>query len=316
MTQLGLFPYYARKLSLDVVNFLGTTGAFGLPCATVQHVKTLHHIQYPQTLDSRCALFRKLLVGPSARAADVVISNSSVVTESLAGLGIAGQRVVTIPEAVDHNVFFPRQHEDRHPDTLRKYGVRQPYILFVSSLWPHKNAHGLVEAFALLVKKGFRSHSLVIVGGLSGSSYEKEVRESVSKHGLDQFVQFTGHVKDRGEVRDFYVGADVFVYPSYYETFGLTLLESMACGTPVVGANKGSIPEVCGGAAILTDPDDYDAMSEAILKLTRDAVVRAECVARGLSWAKEFSWERTASETMRAYDLACSLRRKELQKAV
>lgn len=309
LSQLLLMPYYARRLRLDVVNFLGTTGAFFVGCATVQHVKTLHHLEFPGAVEPASAIFRKLLVGSAARTADFVIANSESLRDSaIRLLKVQPDRIVVIPEAVDHSVFFPRRVADTYQTTLKKYQIEEPYILFVSSLWPHKNAHGLIEAYAILLSRGRVPHRLVIAGGLSSGDYQTKLQRRIAAHGIGSRVKFLGHVSDRREMRDLYVGADVFVYPSYLETFGLTLLESMACGTPVVASNRGSLPEVAGGAALLPDPDDYERIANGIGSLLEDKMLRESVVAKGLERARQFSWERTARETMRAYERACSLR--------
>ena len=307
-TQLSLIPYNARRLNLDVVNFLGTTGAFFVSCARVQHMKTLHHIETPKAVEYKTRAFRSLLIGPSARAADVVIANCSPIREAATQVfGISPDRVVTIAEAVDHSTFYPRTDNDRFGDTLAKHGINGPYLLFVSSLWPYKNAHGLVEAYAKLLSRRQISHKLVIAGGLSTGNYSSELVSRVNALGLESRVQFLGHIADRSEVRNLYVGAEAFAYPSYMETFGLTVLESMACGTPVVASNRGSLPEVAGDAAWLVDPDDHSSMADAIWVLLSDRSKRDDFVSKGLRRAQQYTWERTASETLKAYQLAIRL---------
>jgi len=311
LSQMLLIPYHARKLKLDLVNFLGTTGAFHVGCATVQHVKTLHHLLIPGCVDPRGEAFRKLAVGLSARSADMVIANSeSLRRATISLLGVHPDRIVVVPEAVEHTIFFPRRQDDTYQTTLKKYGIEEQYILFVSSLWPHKNAHGLIEAYAILLSQRRIRHKLVIVGGLPTRNYHTELSRLVSARGIANRVHFVGHVSDRREIRDLYVGADVFVYPSYLETFGLTLLESMACGTPVVAADRGALPEVAGDAALLADPDDHKEIADAIWTLLSDNTKRDLYVARGLQRAKEFTWERTARESINAYELAVEFRRR------
>jgi glycosyltransferase involved in cell wall biosynthesis len=312
LSQLSLIPYHSRRLKLDVVNFLGTTGAPFVGCASVQHIKTLHHLEIPGAVDFRSEAFRKLAVGPSARLADVVVANCGYIRDAATRvLGIPPERIVTVPEAVDHATFYPQREQDQFKTTLAKYRVQQPYLLFVSSLWPHKNAHGLIEAYAILLSRFHVPHTLVIVGGLPKKNYYQELSRRAKSHGLESKVQFVGHMTDRHEIRDLYVGADVFAYPSYLETFGLTLLESMACGTPVVAANRGSIPEVAGDAALLVDPDDHVELANAIWTLLTDRSKREIYIARGLGRAQEFTWERTAGETLRAYELAVQFSRRE-----
>jgi glycosyltransferase involved in cell wall biosynthesis len=274
-------------------------------------MKTLHHLDIPGAVESRSEAFRKLAIGPSARSADVVVANCSYIREATTRVfGIPPERVVTVPEAVDHATFYPQRDQDVFKTTLMKYGVEKPYLLFVSSLWPHKNAHGLIEAFAFLLSRFHVPHKLVIVGGLPTRNYHLELDRRVKNHGIESQVQFVGHVADRREIRDLYVGADVFAYPSYLETFGLTVLESMACGTPVVASNRGSLPEVAGDAALLVDPDDHEGLADAIWTLLNDKTKRQIYIARGLGRAQEYTWERTAGETLKAYELAVQFSRR------
>ncbi len=138
LTQLSLIPYHARRLDLDVVNFLGTTGAPFIGCASVQHIKTLHHLETPDALESLRGAFRKLAMGPSARSADVVVANCGYIRDALTRVfGVPPERIVTVPEAVDHATFYPKRDQDGFEASLAKHGVEKPYLLFVSSLWPY-----------------------------------------------------------------------------------------------------------------------------------------------------------------------------------
>ncbi len=311
LSQLFLIPYHARSLGLDVVNFLGTTGAFFAGCATVQHVKTLHHLLCPKAVLPSRALFRRFLMGPSARAADLVIAN----TESTRGavirlLRVPPAQVRVVPEAVDHSIFFPRVLDDQYGVTLAKYRIRRPYLLFVSSLWPYKNVHGFLRACGVLTAAHAIPHSFVVVGGLGPSRYQARLQELANQPNLRGRVLFLGHLRDRREIRDIYVGADVYVQPSYEETFGLTVLEAMACGVPVVAADRGAIPEVAGDAALLVNPDDAKAIADSIWWVISDHRRRQQLKEKGLLRARSFSWVRTAAETLEVYRAAVQIRAK------
>jgi glycosyltransferase involved in cell wall biosynthesis len=308
LSQLSLIPFRARRLNLDVINFLGTTGAFGVGCATVQHVKTLHHIQHPDTVAPGSAFFRRAMMAPSARAADIVIANTQSTREVIVQYFLIDpDRILVVPEAVDHAIFRPASPGDQYLATLMKYKIDRPYLLFVSSLWPYKNVHGLIEAYRVLLENCKINHDLVIVGGITWGDYKERLARLVENYGLGERVRFLGHIRDRSEVRDLYVGSDIYIYPSYAETFGLTLLEAMACGTPVVASNRTSIPEVAGDAAVLVNPDDWEGMAEAMWSVLSDDEKRDSLIAKGLARAREFTWERTARETLQAYQLAVQL---------
>jgi glycosyltransferase involved in cell wall biosynthesis len=142
--------------------------------------------------------------------------------------------------------------------------------------------------------------SLVIVGARNfwkSSPVVKEVKEL----GLKSYVRFTGYVPDE-DLPAIYSGADLFVFPSIYEGFGLPVLEAMACGIPVVTSNTSSLPEVAGDAALLVDPYSVDEIAAAMRRVLCDPDVAAELCAKGLQRAKQFSWERTARETIAVYE--------------
>ncbi|MFL5861832.1 MAG: glycosyltransferase family 4 protein [Solirubrobacteraceae bacterium] len=166
----------------------------------------------------------------------------------------------------------------------QRLGLRQPYALTVATGDRRKNvaklgpaAHALAARGIELVWAGDRRPYFEPAGGAPG-------------------VRRVGYVAE-ADLPGLYAGALAFVLPSRYEGFGLTCLEAMACGTPVVAADRAALPETCGDAALMVDPDDPDAMAEAVLRAATDAVVRADLRRRGLRRASTFSWDRTAAST-------------------
>ena len=174
----------------------------------------------------------------------------------------------------------------------------RPYVLNVGTLEPRKNLDGLLRAFAQAKKSGV-PHTLVIAGarGWGDSRLAPLLREL----GIAGSVIFTGFVEDE-DLPYLYAGADFFVYPSFYEGFGIPVLEAMACGTPVIASNTSSIPEVAGDAALLVDPHSDAELSASILRLAGDERLRQELRERGLSRAALFSWEKTVNETLKVYE--------------
>ncbi len=183
-------------------------------------------------------------------------------------------------------------------------GLPSQYILFVGTLEPRKNVVRLVEAFALLKRQGL-PHKLVLAGG-KGWMYEP-IFAAVERLGLASDVIFPGFVP-RQELPLWYNGAGVFVYPSLYEGFGLGPLEAMACGTPVVVSDRASLPEVVGDAGLTVVPDDVSALAEAMAAILRNRALADGLRERGLRRAAQFTWERTAAATVRAYDSVLSER--------
>jgi len=181
---------------------------------------------------------------------------------------------------------------------LRKYRVAKPYILTVGLFPPHKNIGLLIEAFAKLKRERGVPHQLVLVGNAQWTF--RGLTQLVASEGVNAQVVFTGRVGD-DELACFYTGADLFVYPSLMEGFGLPLLEAMANGVPVVCSNAGPLPEVAGEAAIFFDPADVEDITRAIREVLETPQLRARLIAEGRKQVERFSFRRTAAEYLKLY---------------
>ena len=170
-------------------------------------------------------------------------------------------------------------------------------VLAVGNLQPRKNLLRLVEAFAL-VAATIPSAQLVIVGKAQLDS--SAVYRAVKRLNLEKHVVFTDYVSNQ-ELVLFYQAAKLFVYPSIYEGFGLPILEAMACGTPVVASNTSSMPEVAGGAALCVNPLVSEELAQAMLALLTNLNIANTLAEKGIRWAQQFSWQKTAQETLAIY---------------
>lgn len=294
-----LIPFYIIKFGIDVLNSPGNVSPLYVPCCSVLTIKTMHHYQTQDQMDPYSKIYRRIFVKISAQRADMIIANSMSNKNDICHfLKVPKEKVVIVLEAVNSEQFIPISKEKVLPSLLN-YGIQNPYLLFVSALWPYKNALGLVKAFHILVKKYNISHSLVIVGG-GWESYKQEIIIEAKRSAIINRIIFPGHI-DNKQINTIYSGADVFVYPSYYETFGLTVLEAMAAGIPVVASNRSSIPEIVGDAGLLVNPDNIEQMAEAIYHLISQKDLREKYIRKGLERAKLFTWEKTARETLDVY---------------
>lgn len=179
---------------------------------------------------------------------------------------------------------------------LHRQGLVRPYVLAVGNLEPRKNLPGLLRAFARLAPEV--PHDLVLVGAegwLTG-----EIHATLDELRLGGRVRMTGFVED-ADLPAWYGAADLFVYPSLYEGFGLPVLEAMACGAPVVTSNVSSLPEVAGDAALLVDPSDVDSIAEEMRRGLTDAALALDLRRRGQLRAADFTWDRTAEQTVAVY---------------
>jgi glycosyltransferase involved in cell wall biosynthesis len=166
-----------------------------------------------------------------------------------------------------------------------------PYVLYVGNLLPHKNVLRLVEAFALLRRRG---PCRLVIRGAGRPGYARAVRGRVEALGLTDDVSFAAYA-DSETLRELYAGATCLVLPSLAEGFGLPILEAMASGTPVVTSSVSALAEVAGGAAVTADPYDPAALADAMGRVLSEPELRAELRQRGLERVRHFSWERTAA---------------------
>jgi glycosyltransferase involved in cell wall biosynthesis len=212
-------------------------------------------------------------------------------------LNVDPAKLHLIPEAVDHEVFRPGDRDEAWRHVSSRHGVAKPFILFVSSLWPYKNCAGLLRAFAA-AKTDLGDRQLVIVGPGRDVEYIAELRALADQLGIAGDVVWVGGVPLEETVH-FYRCADVFVYPSFNETFGLPILEAMATACPVVTSDTSAMPETAGGCALLADPKNPESFADAIVKACGPEGERLR--EAGPERAGEFTWAATAERTLAVY---------------
>jgi glycosyltransferase involved in cell wall biosynthesis len=181
-----------------------------------------------------------------------------------------------------------------------RYQLNAPFVLYTGNIKPHKNLERLIEAFNMLRQAPYLRHVQLLIIGDEISKYAA-LRRTVHRYKLHKHVRFFGFVSDR-TLAALYRLADVFVFPSLYEGFGLPPLEAMASGTPVITSNVSSLPEVVGQAALMIDPYDPEAIAGAMRRVLTDAALRSELRTRGLDRARSFSWERSIRRVREIYD--------------
>jgi glycosyltransferase involved in cell wall biosynthesis len=264
----------------------------------VVHIKTMHAHTQPQSLKLTNRLYRQLSLPRTVKAADAIILNSeSVRAEVCRYLDVDPDKMHLIPEAVDHDLFMPGDRDQAWDHVTRTYGVTRPFVLFVSSLWRYKNAGGLIRAFAA-ANAELGDRQLVLVGPDRDKEYVAELRALAEELGIGCALVWVGGVP-LAETVPFYRCADVFVYPSFNETFGLPILEAMACGCPVVTSNITAMPETAGGAALLADPADTESIADALVKACGPENERLR--AAGLERAGQLTWAACAKSTLEVY---------------
>ena len=263
----------------------------------VVHMKTMHAFTEPASIMPMPRIYRQLNYPRSARLAEAIIINSqSLRAEVMRYLKVDESKLKLIYEAVDHDLFKPGD-ADLARSRVASHGVTKPFVLFVSSLWQYKNCDGLLKAWAL-ARDELGDRQLAVVGAWRDKNYAASLRVLASELGIADDVVFVGGVPLEQTV-DFYRAADAFVYPSLNETFGLPILEAMACGCPVVTSNISAMPETAGGAAVLADPKEPASIAKAIIEAASPGRDRLRDL--GLRRAAEFTWGATGASTLDVY---------------
>jgi glycosyltransferase involved in cell wall biosynthesis len=195
-----------------------------------------------------------------------------------------------------------RQIEDANKiaGDLEKYSIKKPFLLYTGVWRSHKNVPNLIKAFAEM-KKNFDLPELSLVITGKEDPHYPEVKETVKALNLEKNVIFTGLVSE-SELVSLYNAAEIYVFPSLYEGFGLPPLEAMACGTPVAASDVSSIPEICGkGNAVFFDPQNFEDMALKIYALYSNKNLQRKLIEKGLNHVQEFSWDEMAKKTLSIY---------------
>jgi glycosyltransferase involved in cell wall biosynthesis len=261
------------------------------PAIRCRSVVTIHdciHLMFPQYLPSKLAhIYAKGSMWSASRKADRILTVSEASKRDiLRFFNVPPEKVVVAYNAIDERFLAPANAE-RMDLVRQRYQLDHPFVLYVGNIKPHKNIERLIDAFGRARHQGPEDLKLVIIG--DEISKYPALRQSVHKHKLDKHVRFLGF-QPQETLAAFYHLARAFVFPSLYEGFGLPPLEAMACGTPVVTSNVSSLPEVAGGAALLVDPYDTDAIAHGMVQAVTDETLRADLIKRGLERARSFSW--------------------------
>ena len=288
-----------RKNPVDVLHVQFTAPPF-CPCPVVVSIHDLSFEHLPRTFNRRSRTQLRLTVRHSARRAARILSLSEHTRRDIIETyRINPDRVTAIPLAApDH--FGPITDNRELQRVRHNYGIDGDYILSVGSIQPRKNLARLVRAYASLRRNcsADKLPKLVLVGKCAWL-YDETLR-ALDETNVKDTVILTGYVPER-DLPALYSGALCFVYPSYFEGFGLPPLEALKCGAPVIVGNRTSLPEVVGDAALAVDPFDIDAIAGAIKRLVNDSALRTELSVKGQQRAGEFNWRETAKKTLAVY---------------
>lgn len=273
---------------------------------TMLTVHDLSFIRYPECTDAGLRAYLNQVVPRSVQRADLVLADSHSTKDDLVELlGVEPKKIEVVYPGVEER-FCPIEDRALLEEVRKRYNLPPRFILGLGTLQPRKNFTRLIEAFADLRSFDVAQDRfaicdlhLVIAGG-KGWLYEK-IFAAVEQLGLEERVTFPGFVADE-DLPALYNLADLFVFPSLYEGFGLPPLEAMACGTPVITSHASSLPEVVGEAGLMVEATDVEALAQAMQRVLEDNALREGMMARGWEQAKKFTWEAAASKLLNLYE--------------
>jgi len=214
--------------------------------------------------------------------------------------------VQVVADAVDPS-FVPAPAGPERSEVLARYGLREDerFILYVGGISPHKNLETLILAYERWRRSSTAAPvSLVLVGDYTTDVFHSSfdaLRTLVATHDISSSVRFPGFVPD-ADLRHFYSAADTLVLPSFYEGFGLPVLEAMACRTAVIASNAGALPEVIGDAGLLFDPHSPDQLAECLGRVLADESLRADLIEKGGIRARQYTWDSSARVAVAAFE--------------
>ena len=269
-------------------------------CASVVTIHDCIHLMFPQYLPSRMAYAyaRSVMWAAARRAQSIITVSEASKRDILHFFNVPPEKVVVVPNAIDERFLVPP------PDielarVRERYQLQHGFVLYAGNIKPHKNLVRLIEAFSQIRQGPFQELKLLIIG--DQISKLPALRRAVHQLKLHKHVRFLGYIPDE-TLAVLYRSAEVFVFPSLYEGFGLPPLEAMASGTPVVTSNTSSLPEVTGGAAVLVDPYDVGSIVDGVRRVLTDPSLAAELRRKGPLRAREFSWARSVAKTKALYE--------------
>lgn len=294
----------ARLEDADI--FFGTNYR-GIFDKGLRNIITIHDMAYeyfPEALTDKALDYLKTHLPEVAQKADCLIADSEATKlDVVKHLNVAEEKVKVIYLGVDDK-FKPINDSALLEKVRAHYRLPRKFILYVGTIEPRKNIQGLIKAYARLCEEDAFYHDLVIAGWMGWKS--EGLTDLIKGLGIEHRLHFTGYI-DENDLPALYNLTDLFAFPSFFEGFGLPVLEAMACGVPVVTSNVSSLPEVAGDAAVLVNPHSVDEIAGGMNRLLTDNDLRKSCSEKGIARSRLFTWEKCARETLAVFEEVMSL---------
>jgi glycosyltransferase involved in cell wall biosynthesis len=295
-----LLPAYLKRDEIEIFLSPYIKAPIFSPC---QYITTIHDLLFlvaPDYTGSRYKLYNKVfkvfgkVVSKKARA---IITDSEYSKKDIIEIfDVDEEKIHVIPLGVSEEC---RVVYDIHliEGIKKSYGIKGRYIFYIGNFKPHKNVKRLIEAFCDIIRFNNAFSDIKLVLGGKRDKFIQPLERMAEKSGVSDRVIFTDFIKDE-DLPYLYSGAEIFVYPSLYEGFGLPVLEAMACGTPVICSDTTSLPEVVGDSGMLIDTREAKNIASALITLLRDNKKREILKEKGITRAKEFTVKRYSSKIL------------------
>lgn len=294
--------FLPRALKRDEIDVFHGLRYFVPPARTYRVVTSFHDLfalTIPEYSPEASNRMRAQWYKRAIERSDMIISSSQATKDDMMKYYDVADDKVRVVHLAPGEHFRPVTDDAVRERCLKKYGLSTPYILALGGPHPRKNLKGLFRAYALAKNELQSDHTLVFFGGTADLA--EHYREDIERERLAGAVQFVYPVPDE-DLPVIYSMADLFVYPSLYEGFGIPIVEAMSCGTPVITSNVSSMPEVAGGAALIVEPGEPDDIAAKIVEALGNPELLNTLRRKGLERAKDFSWDKCARETMAVYE--------------
>lgn len=289
--------FEVSRLGLDLLHSPDFIPPFRRNCKSVITIHDLAFLLYPHFLTKESARYYGQIDQAWRKTDHIIAVSEATKQDSIKMLGVPEKKISVIHEAANP-IYRQMDQKEAMQHVRKRYKFERDYLLFVSTIEPRKNLPGLLQAYRRL-RDEYQRDELLVLAGANGWLWE-EVYETVNRLNLDDHVAFLGRVPSQDLVY-LYNAARLLVHPSFYEGFGLTPLEAMTCGTPVIVSNTSALPEVVSDAGVLINPHDIDGLTVAMWRVLTEAELRQDLICKGLKRARQFSWENAARKTLGVY---------------
>ena len=284
-----------RRRPIDILHVQYTAPPLA-PCDTVVMIHDLSFEHIPETFKRRSWMQMRLTVRRTARSASHILTDSEYSRQDiLRTYRLPPERVTTTPLAASTR-FKPVNDLS----VLDKYGISGDYILAVGSIQPRKNIARLIRGYSRMLSQHSDNAPRLVIVGKRAWLFEDTIRAAAVSSANDKIL-FTGYVPE-SDLAALYTGALCFAYPSYFEGFGIPLLEAMRCGTPTITSDRTCFPEVVGDASLIIDPFDEESIAAGLWRMISDAALREQLRSRGFVQSSLFDWRKTARLTLDVYE--------------